>query len=79
MFFLVISPPPPDGLFVFIAGSGAPSWAMGDIFPGGMEANYVRVIWRQMLQAVHAMHEQRVRGVGMEMGGTAGRNVFPEN
>eukprot|EP00904_Undaria_pinnatifida_P006545 jgi/Undpi1/301/HiC_scaffold_1.g00297.m1 len=45
---------------VLASSVGAPSWAMGDIFPGGMEANYVRVIWRQMLQAVHAMHEQRV-------------------
>lgn len=32
-----------------------------DLFPGGIEANFVRVIWQQMLKAVNAMHEQRVR------------------
>ncbi|CAN0555815.1 unnamed protein product, partial [Ectocarpus sp. 12 AP-2014] len=27
---------------------------------GGLDANFVRVIWQQMLKAVQAMHEQRV-------------------
>ena len=57
--------------FVTVAAlscSGPPAWVMGDVFPGGLEANFVRVIWQQMLQAVHAMHDQRVRE---ETGATA--------
>lgn len=45
---------------------GSPAWAMGDVFPGGLEANFVRVIWQQMLQAVHAMHDQRVRELNIK-------------
>ena len=30
------------------------------LFPGGLDANFVRVIWQQMLKAVQAMHDERV-------------------
>ncbi|CAN0443265.1 unnamed protein product [Pylaiella littoralis] len=30
------------------------------LFPGGLDANFVRVIWQQMLKAVEAMHDNRV-------------------
>lgn len=30
------------------------------LFPGGLDSNFVRVIWQQMLKAVQAMHDQRV-------------------
>ncbi|CAM9982470.1 unnamed protein product [Scytosiphon promiscuus] len=30
------------------------------LFPGGLDANFVRVIWQQMINAVQAMHDQRV-------------------
>ncbi|CAB1117494.1 unnamed protein product [Ectocarpus sp. CCAP 1310/34] len=42
-----------------IASSRADPKALG-LFPGGLDANFVRVIWQQMLKAVQAMHEQRV-------------------
>lgn len=40
-----------------------------DLFPGGLEANFVRVIWQQMLKAVHAMHEERVRSAARRLVG----------
>lgn len=30
------------------------------LFPGGLDEDVVRVIWKQMLKAVQAMHDQRV-------------------
>lgn len=30
------------------------------LFPGGLDANFVRVIWQQMLRAVQALHDERV-------------------
>ncbi|CAM9815260.1 unnamed protein product, partial [Laminaria digitata] len=43
-----------------LASSGSSALATGDVFPGGLQENYVRVLWQQICQAVHAMHEQRV-------------------
>ena len=47
----------------FAVGNASPAESVpggNDLFPGGLEANFVRVIWQQMLKAVNAMHEQRV-------------------